>query len=196
MQTINKDNWGKEVWGAATSEGTNSRDTANSNLILYWGKNVRHSYQLRESELTFQQDKLVANKTRDDLIAAKGHLCSKGTGVLSKNWKPSMLIDEDGIPHAFCLSGYFFPSQQHTLIWRCGQNTAKRWRKRSKTGWKRLLRNMAGPARFECGHSAVMLLNSSRCRSRRRVQTPWFIILEYLIPTSCGTERTVQHRAS
>jgi anaerobic selenocysteine-containing dehydrogenase len=45
METINEDKWGEEVWGAATSPGTNSRDTAHSNLILYWGKNVSHHFQ-------------------------------------------------------------------------------------------------------------------------------------------------------
>ena len=40
MQTITEDKWDKEVWGAATSEGTNNRDTINSNLRVYWGKQV------------------------------------------------------------------------------------------------------------------------------------------------------------
>lgn len=40
MTTITDDKWDKEVWGAATSEGTNSRDTANSNLTFYWGEKV------------------------------------------------------------------------------------------------------------------------------------------------------------
>lgn len=40
MTTITDDKWDEEVWGAATSEGTNHRDTANSNLIFYWGKAV------------------------------------------------------------------------------------------------------------------------------------------------------------
>lgn len=40
MTTITNDKWDKEVWGAATSEGTNDRDTANSNLTFYWGKKV------------------------------------------------------------------------------------------------------------------------------------------------------------
>lgn len=40
MQTINEDKWEKEIWEAATSSGTNSRDTANKNLFFYWGKNV------------------------------------------------------------------------------------------------------------------------------------------------------------
>lgn len=45
METINEDKWGEEVWGAATSPGTNSRDTAHSNLILYWGKHVSHRFE-------------------------------------------------------------------------------------------------------------------------------------------------------
>ena len=40
MTTITDNKWDKEVWGAATSEGTNNRDTANSNLTFYWGKKV------------------------------------------------------------------------------------------------------------------------------------------------------------
>lgn len=40
MTTITDDKWDEEVWGAATSEGTNSRDTANANLTFYWGKKV------------------------------------------------------------------------------------------------------------------------------------------------------------
>lgn len=44
MEIINEDKWGEEVWVAANSQGTNSRDTAPSNLILYWGKHV--SFQL------------------------------------------------------------------------------------------------------------------------------------------------------
>lgn len=87
MDTITDDKWPGEVWGAATTPGTDHRDTANSNLVFYWGEN----------------DKYVANKTRDDLIKAKGHLSSIEHRSLSKDWKPSMFIDKDGIPHAFCL---------------------------------------------------------------------------------------------
>ena len=42
MQTITKDKWKVEVWGAATSPGTNDRDTINWNNVAYWGKNVRY----------------------------------------------------------------------------------------------------------------------------------------------------------
>lgn len=43
MHTITDDNWDKEVWGAAMSEGTNSRDTIHSNLTMYWGRKVCQS---------------------------------------------------------------------------------------------------------------------------------------------------------
>lgn len=40
MDTITENKWESEVWGAATAEGTNDRDTINSNLTMYWGKKV------------------------------------------------------------------------------------------------------------------------------------------------------------
>ena len=40
MTTITDDKWDQKVWGAATAEGTNKRDTANSNLTFYWGSKV------------------------------------------------------------------------------------------------------------------------------------------------------------
>jgi hypothetical protein len=41
MDTITEDKWDTEIWGAATAEGTNNRDTINSNLTMYWGQKVR-----------------------------------------------------------------------------------------------------------------------------------------------------------
>lgn len=40
MENITEDRWNAEVWGAATAPGTNVQDTANSNLIFYWGQRV------------------------------------------------------------------------------------------------------------------------------------------------------------
>ena len=40
MATITEDKWDTEIWGAATAEGTNNRDTINSNLTMYWGQKV------------------------------------------------------------------------------------------------------------------------------------------------------------
>lgn len=111
LETINEDKWTEEVWGAATTRGTDHLDTANSNLVFYWGKNVSYSFEkVHGPGITSRQDKLVANQTRDDLIRAKGHLSSIENRSLSKDWKPSMFIDPDGIPHAFCLSESDSPS--------------------------------------------------------------------------------------
>ena len=41
MEIITEDKWNEEVWGAATAPGTNIQDTANSNLVFYWGQGVR-----------------------------------------------------------------------------------------------------------------------------------------------------------
>ncbi|CAF9940595.1 MAG: hypothetical protein ALECFALPRED_008767 [Alectoria fallacina] len=86
MTTITDDKWDKEVWGAATSEGTNNRDTASSNLTFYWGK----------------KDSWVADHTRDALIAARGHLSNSQTESGSEQWKPVMRVDKEGMPHDFC----------------------------------------------------------------------------------------------
>ena len=40
METITENKWESEVWGAATAEGTNDRDTIHSNLTMYWGQKV------------------------------------------------------------------------------------------------------------------------------------------------------------
>ena len=40
METITRPKWEDEVWGAATSPGTNERDTINSNIYAYWGERV------------------------------------------------------------------------------------------------------------------------------------------------------------
>ncbi|KAL8963838.1 MAG: hypothetical protein Q9183_004916, partial [Haloplaca sp. 2 TL-2023] len=97
LSMITDDKWGKEVWGAATEPGTNSKDTINSNLIFFWGQN----------------DKWVARKTRDDLIAARGYVDAKESSSSFSSststiahidpWKPSMYEDNQKIPHAFCL---------------------------------------------------------------------------------------------
>ena len=48
MQTITEDKWEEEVWGAATSAGTNRYDTASRNLFIYWGQNVGLSSKLSQ----------------------------------------------------------------------------------------------------------------------------------------------------
>ncbi|KAI4198989.1 MAG: hypothetical protein LQ350_004905 [Teloschistes chrysophthalmus] len=98
LDMITDDKWGKEVWGAATEAGTNSKDTINSNLVFFWG----------------QHDGWVARKTRNELIAARGYVDAKAKSTCSllsttpslapsDPWKPNMVIDDQKIPHAFCL---------------------------------------------------------------------------------------------
>ena len=84
MEIITKADWSSEVWGAATSPGTNKRDTINWNLMVYWGKG----------------DKWVADHTRDQFIEARGLRHDGGCGI--KEGKSRMEIDEEGIPHDFC----------------------------------------------------------------------------------------------
>ena len=131
MEIITDDKWDAEVWGTARSPITNEFDTARWNLIFYWGKNVRPLHDLiisddfhRYTNLTPQQDLLVSNRTRDGLIANRGKrltweqdkwvadhtrdsFIEDRTARVSKELedsKPSMLMDAEGIPHAFCLS--------------------------------------------------------------------------------------------
>lgn len=93
MDMITDDKWGEEIWGAATEPGTDKGDTINSNLVLFWG---RH-------------DAWVAQKTRDDLIRARGFRTSlkktkSSSSVASEDgWKPTMIVDDGRIPHGFCL---------------------------------------------------------------------------------------------
>lgn len=51
-----------------------------------------------------RNDHWVAEKTRDDIIELRGR--KDGLG-------PKMFVCEEGLPHAFCLSG--FPSFRHKL---------------------------------------------------------------------------------
>ncbi|KAL8941182.1 MAG: hypothetical protein Q9211_001921 [Gyalolechia sp. 1 TL-2023] len=96
MDQITDDRWGKEIWGAATEPGTNSKDTINSNLVFFWGSH----------------DAWVAKRTRNDLINARGFhdsptLKRKSSSSLTdspdEDWKPDMFIDDGRIPHGFCI---------------------------------------------------------------------------------------------
>ncbi|KAI4276690.1 MAG: hypothetical protein LQ337_002319 [Flavoplaca oasis] len=97
MDMITNDKWGEEIWGAATEPGTNSKDTIHSNLVFFWGSN----------------DKWVAQKTRNELIDARGYRRSKASSSTTSSlsdvsspvdgWKPSMFIDDKKIPHGFCI---------------------------------------------------------------------------------------------
>lgn len=92
MRTITTDKWSDDVWGiASSSSGGNADDKVKaSRMFFYFGRN----------------DHWVAEKTREEIIQAKAKSSSMvggkgGTG-------PTMVVCEDGLPHAFCLREYSF----------------------------------------------------------------------------------------
>lgn len=79
MNEITEDRWDEDVWGAATES-----ESPRPKLIFYFGK----------------RDHWVADHTRDELIAARAYQDG------GEEWKPRMLIDEEGIPHSFPISKF------------------------------------------------------------------------------------------
>ncbi len=97
MQTITDDKWDEDIWGAESDDVNHQSSPAK--LIFYFGQNVRF-YTLMVFMMTnnLTQDHWVADHTRDALIAARGR--SEGA---ASNSKPVMIIDQDKIPHGFCI---------------------------------------------------------------------------------------------
>ncbi len=79
MREITEDAWNEEIWDASVQGSTSTR----AKLVFYFG----------------ERDHWVADRTRDDLIRARAF-----TADQSDEWKPRMIIDEDRIPHGFCIS--------------------------------------------------------------------------------------------
>lgn len=80
MQTITSDKWSDDIWGMSDVEEPLAK------LFFYFGRN----------------DHWVAERTRDEIIAVRG---KDGNG---KGNGPTMVVCEDGLPHAFCLSEFPF----------------------------------------------------------------------------------------
>jgi hypothetical protein len=78
MRTITSDKWSDDVWGAASAREPIAK------LFFYFGRN----------------DHWVADQTRDDIVAVRGQ---KGGQA-----GPTMVVCEEGLPHAFCLSKWLF----------------------------------------------------------------------------------------
>lgn len=79
MQTITSDKWSDDIWGIPSVEEPLAK------LFFYFGRG----------------DHWVAERTRDEIIAVRGRQSYKGDG-------PTMMVCEDGLPHAFCLSEFPF----------------------------------------------------------------------------------------
>lgn len=78
MKEITEDKWSEDIWGSAKSEPSQYRPS----LVFCFGKN----------------DHWVEDGMRDALIAQRGIDESR-----LEAWKPRMVIDEEGVPHSFCI---------------------------------------------------------------------------------------------
>lgn len=86
MRDITADKWDEDIWGAAEAvtakRDAASKDSAAPELFFYFG----------------QKDHWVADRTRDDLIAARAFReGADGPG------RPRMEIDTGDVPHGFCI---------------------------------------------------------------------------------------------
>lgn len=84
MQTITSDKWSDDIWGMSDVQEPLAK------LFFYFGRG----------------DHWVAERTRDEIIAVRGRQSSSSKG---EGGGPTMLVCEDGLPHAFCLSGFTSP---------------------------------------------------------------------------------------
>ncbi|KOS37685.1 hypothetical protein ACN38_g11508 [Penicillium nordicum] len=73
MRTITSDKWSDDVWGAASAREPIAK------LFFYFGRN----------------DHWVADQTRDEIVAVRGRQGGQAG--------PTMVVCEEGLPHAFCL---------------------------------------------------------------------------------------------
>ncbi|GAB7343765.1 hypothetical protein MBLNU457_1739t1 [Dothideomycetes sp. NU457] len=78
LDVITTDMWDDEVWGVEKAKGKSKRPK----MFFYFGEN----------------DHWVADKTRDDLIAARA-----SKEVVGDEDKPVMEIDKQGVGHDFCI---------------------------------------------------------------------------------------------
>jgi hypothetical protein len=112
MRTITTDKWSDDVWGVSSSVPTLSESETEQDpetksqvqppaqLYFYFGRN----------------DHWVAERTREEIVKARGvSKISTGNG---KGPGPRMVVCEESVPHAFCLSRLFFFLLRLLLWWR------------------------------------------------------------------------------
>jgi hypothetical protein len=78
MRQITSDKWDNEIWGAAHPP---KHGIARPKLFFYFGEN----------------DHWVSDRTREDLMKLRGRANREDV------WKPKMEIDDQGVPHGFCI---------------------------------------------------------------------------------------------
>lgn len=115
MDVIRGDAWDERVWGSAGADGGVRRREGS----------IRDGDGKKEGTKSFfffgRKDRWVAERTREDLIAARGRVRRTRTGGVLQggyrdgddtdeevkeegdDWKPHMETDDQGIPHEFCI---------------------------------------------------------------------------------------------
>jgi hypothetical protein len=104
-------------------------------LVFYFGNKVglgTLSRPIKRIALTERQDPWVPDYARDKLITARGR--SEIAEGQPEIWRPRMLIDQDGIPHNFCIGQLRFQLGYHSLTWKFSKTTAKPWQRKSRYG--------------------------------------------------------------
>lgn len=99
MKEITTDKWDAEVWGAVHPSPTS---IPRARLFFYFG----------------EDDHWVADHTRDDLMRMRGQ------GESEDDWRPWMEIDQQEVPHAFCMGKFSNQFASNANIW---QNIAYLW---------------------------------------------------------------------
>lgn len=99
LSMITEDSWDEGIWGVEHPDSDTKQ--AIPKLVFYFGQKVSLRTDCNHKSnrsADCLKDHWVADHTRDTLIAIRGGIGAQSTG------KPKMLIDQDGIPHAFCIS--------------------------------------------------------------------------------------------
>ncbi|PYH93192.1 hypothetical protein BO71DRAFT_382063 [Aspergillus ellipticus CBS 707.79] len=81
MRTITSDKWANNIWGVSSAD-----EPALTKMVFYFGRN----------------DHWVAEQTREEIIRVRGGEKDTEDGNGDGDG-PTMLVCEDGVPHAFCL---------------------------------------------------------------------------------------------
>ncbi|KAI9762635.1 MAG: hypothetical protein M4579_000253 [Chaenotheca gracillima] len=84
MEMITEDRWDEDIWGWPENSTARNPDktspTKGPKMLLHFGTN----------------DHWVSDYARDEFIAMRG-------GKEEEDWKPQITIDQEGIPHGFCI---------------------------------------------------------------------------------------------
>ena len=119
LESITEDKWDEDIWGIEHVDSDSKVEIPK--LVFYFGKQVSCQDRPIPNNAHVAQDHWVSNHVRDELIAARG----QGEGEIS-NSKPLMMIDDNGVPHSFCIGKFVQIGPYPSLISSRAQRTDRR----------------------------------------------------------------------